>query len=215
MTRNVAVYQSLQSADEVTLNVFAAACAERGSAIYQELVDDADREWFAQFLELAWSSLSGEADEGELADAIEEFQEWAESVETEDSEGKDFYVMQSAMLAVNAIAVHLNPTAARAEMSGQTLETLLGGFDHRLGGGQPVIVRAGEPSPPPGPLQRLEQDAQNAILQSLSARADQGRASQELLDGIRASCRPVHDEIATATSSVAELAGWDVHAEEE
>jgi hypothetical protein len=210
MTRNVDAYQSLRSAGAAALNVFALGCAERGSGIFERLATEGEKEWFSRILELAWSAVSGEGDEGDLAEVVEEFQERAEYFDS-DEHNKDFYVVQSAMLAVNAIAVHLNPTPARTEMSGQTLETLLGDFDFRLSGEQAVIVRAGEPNPPIGRLQQMEQDAQNATLRALSELGDQNPMTQEFLDSVRESCRPVRDEIASATAQVAERAGWEAN----
>jgi hypothetical protein len=207
----VGVYRSLQSVSGVGLTIFALACAERGSGIFGNLADEQDREWFYRILELAWDVPVGEADENELVEVVEEFQERAESLDPDEPDSKDFYALQSAMLAVNTIAVHLNPSPMRTETSGQTLETLLGDFDFRLSGQRAVIVRSGEAELPVGRLQQMEQTAQSATLQAVVTLTDQDRVTREFLDNIREICRPVRDEIAAGTVSVAELAGWETH----
>ncbi|MEU0542845.1 hypothetical protein ABZ319_23535 [Nocardia sp. NPDC005978] len=72
-------------------------------------------------LELAWRAAIAESDEDELARVLDDFQEEADALEADES-NFDFFVLQSAILAVNAIAVHAHPSPAQAELSGQTLE---------------------------------------------------------------------------------------------
>jgi len=212
VTRNTAVYESLRTATAAGQVVFALACAERGRGIFEQLADEREKEWFSHILEMAWKAPLGVVDEEELAQLVDEFQERAESVEDDDSDdshSKDFYVLQSAMLAVNALALYMNPSPDRAEMSGQTLQTLLGSFDFRLSGRRPVVVGAGEAGPPVGRLQQMEQDAQVASMMAVAALAERERPSRQFLDGLQETCRPLRDEIASAAAAVTELAGWD------
>ncbi|MFB7718426.1 hypothetical protein [Nocardia sp. NPDC056100] len=209
MARNVEVYRSLQSADAQALSIFALACAERGSGIFRTVASSADREWYSRILELAWRAAVGEAAEDELVEVIDEFETRAgssEDDEGDDPDSREFSALQSAMLAVNAIAVYLSPSPARAELSGQTLETLLSSFDFKLGGSRAVIVSAGESGPPPGPLQQMEQDAQTAIMREIANGAE---LSSEFLDSLRTTCQIARDDIAAATLAVAEVSGWD------
>ncbi|MFE6863228.1 hypothetical protein [Nocardia sp. NPDC057668] len=207
MTRNADIYRELHATSPAGLVVFALACAERGSGIFQALAEHVEGEQLSGILELAWSAAAGDADDGDSAATVEEFEELAESFDPDESD-TSFFVVQSALLAVNAIALLSDPRPARAELSGQTLETLLGDFDFRLSGQTAVIVRAGETPPPPGRLQRLEQEAQTATMRALTALPNGDVASREFLDEIRESCRAARDEIASATEAVAELAGW-------
>ncbi|MEU8730750.1 hypothetical protein AB0C68_15440 [Streptomyces tendae] len=211
MTRNVAVYRALQSMASFGLEVFALTCAERGSAIFRSLATAEDAEWFSQVLDTAWKAAAGEFDEDELAELVDEFQAHAESFGTDDAESREFFVLQSAMLAMNAIVVHLHPSAARAETSGQTLETLLGAFDFKLGGEEARIVRAGETPPPPGRLQRTEQEAQAAVVEAVTALTGPQEVTRTFLEEVRERCRPLREEIAVAAATVGERAGWDAN----
>ncbi|MCZ4512347.1 hypothetical protein O3Q52_30115 [Streptomyces sp. ActVer] len=211
MARNVEAYSALRDLPAHFLAGFCLGCAERGSGIFVTLADPEDAEWFSQVLEVAWKAPLGEVDEDELIEILEDFETRTESMDVDDPGSRGFSVVQSAMLAVNAIAVHLNPSPARAEMSGQTLETVMGSFDFKLGGSEVVITRAGEDEGL-GRLQRMEQDAQNAFVESVRAlTGDQAepRLGRDFLESLRQSCAPVRDEFKAATSSVAELAGWD------
>ncbi|MGP4044767.1 hypothetical protein [Streptomyces sp. 2A115] len=184
---------------------------ERGSGVFTVLAQPADEEWFSYALEVAWRAPLGEVDEDDLIEILEEFEGRTESIDADDPGSKGFSIVQSAMLAVNAIAVYMNPNPARAEMSGQTLETILGSFDFKLGGSVVPVTRAGEDEGV-GRLQQLEQDAQNSLLESIrSLIRDQGGSGldRDFLEGLRDSCVPIRDEIRAATESVAELVGWD------
>lgn len=161
-------------------------------------------------LEVAWQAPLGNVSEDTLIDILDQFEMKSESLNTEDPDSKGFFIDQCAMLIVNAIAVHLNPSAARAEMSGQTLETILGTFDFMLSRVQSVIVRPGLQESPVGRLQRLEQEAQNSIVDSLKELATQQRgiADSDFLVNMRNTSSPVRDEMAAATDEVSDIAGW-------
>ncbi|MEV0218446.1 hypothetical protein [Streptomyces sp. NPDC050704] len=211
MARNVEAYSALRELPADFLAVFCLASAERGSGVFAALAQSADKEWFSYALDIAWRAPLGEVDEDDLIEILEEFENRTESIDADDPGSKGFSIVQSAMLAVNAIAVYMNPNPARAEMSGQTLETVLGSFDFKLGGSAVTMTRAGEDEEV-GHLQQLEQDGQNSFLDSVrSLVRDQGGSGldRNFLEGLRDSCTPVRDEIRAATESVAELVGWD------
>lgn len=210
LSRNVEAYSALRDLPDEFLVGFCLACAERGNGVLAPLGAPEELEWSSRVLDLAWKAPLGEVEEDELAEILEEFELRSESIDMGDPGSKGFTVLQSMMLVVNAIAVYMNPSPARAEMSGNTLETILGSFDFKLGGSQIVIIEAGSQEEV-GRLQRLEQEAQNAYIESVVPSTD-GQAATRLdrifLDSLRASCAPIRDEIAVATESVAELAGW-------
>ncbi|WP_371792005.1 hypothetical protein OG285_22375 [Streptomyces sp. NBC_01471] len=201
---------ALRDVPDGLLAVFCLACAERGSGVLARLADPEDAEWFAEMLEVAWQAPLGNVSEDTLIDILDQFEMKSESLNTEDPDSKGFFIDQCAMLIVNAIAVHLNPSAARAEMSGQTLETILGTFDFMLSRVQSVIVRPGLQESPVGRLQRLEQEAQNSIVDSLKELATQQRgiADSDFLVNMRNTSSPVRDEMAAATDEVSDIAGW-------
>ncbi|MEU7583919.1 hypothetical protein AB0B50_40795 [Streptomyces sp. NPDC041068] len=204
-------YSALHDIPRNFLVGFCLSCAERGSGVFSALADESDAEWFSYILDSAWKAPLGEVEEEELLEILEEFEVRAESFEADDPGTKGFSILQSAMLAANAIAVFMNPAPSRAEMSGQTLETILGSFDFKLSGSRIAMVGAGEEEAV-GRLQQLEQDAQNAFVASIrSLNSDQVEAglTRAFLEDLRVSCIQVHDEFKLATASVAELTGWN------
>ncbi|MGX1909828.1 hypothetical protein ACWIID_13300 [Streptomyces phaeochromogenes] len=179
--------------------------------MFATLADPEDAEWFAHVLEAAWKAPLGEVDEGELMEILEDFEARTGAVDADDPGSKGFSVVQSAMLGVSAIAVYLNPSPARAEMSGQTLQTILGSFEFKLGGSEFTITPNGEKEEV-GRLQKLERDAQKSFMEtvhSLTGDQEDGRLDREFLEGLRETCVAVRDEIKEATMAVADLSGWD------
>ena len=192
------------------LTGFCLACAERGSGVFATLADPEDAEWFAHVLEAAWKAPLGEVGEDELIEILEEFEARTGAADADDPGSKGFSVVQSAMLGVNAISVYLNPSPARAEMSGQTLQTVLGSFDFKLGGSEVTITPNGE-NEEVGRLQKMERAAQKSFMEtvhSLTGDQEDGRLDGEFLEGLRESCVVVRDEIRKATVTVADLFGW-------
>ncbi|MEU9956787.1 hypothetical protein [Streptomyces sp. NPDC050982] len=128
--------------------------------MFAVLADPKGAEWFAHVLEVAWKAPLGEVGEDELIGIIEDFESRTEAADANDPGTKEFSVVQSAMPAANAIAVHQHPNPARAEMSGRTLETVLGSFDFKHGGSEVTFTRAGEDEEV-GRLRMAERDARN------------------------------------------------------
>ncbi|WP_157857298.1 hypothetical protein [Streptomyces yerevanensis] len=210
MARNVEAYSALRELPVDFLAGFCLACAERGSGVFTALARPADSEWFSYALDTAWKVPTGQFDEDDLIEILEEFETNIGAMDADDPGSKRFSITQSAVLAVNAIAVYMNPNPARAEMSGQTLETILGSFDFKLGGSSVTVIRAGEDEAV-GHLQQLEQDAQNSFIESVRAliRDQEGSSlGEDFLENLRESCAPIRDEIRAAAESVAELADW-------
>lgn len=61
--------------------------------------------------------------------------------------------------------MYLNLSPARAETPGQTLETILGSFDFKLGGAEVTTTPSGE-NEEFGRLQKTERDAQNPFMEA-------------------------------------------------
>ncbi|MDI3408436.1 hypothetical protein [Streptomyces cavernicola] len=156
--------------------------------------------------------LDGTTSEEESLLALDEFESSLDvesGMEEGNSDSPEFYVAQVELLAANVIAVYLNPDPMRAEMSGQTLETILSSFDFRLSGSEAEFVRPGEPQPPVGPLQRLEHESQWDLLES--ARSSAVSLSSVGIRELRAACAPGRDAIISAVERLAEVNGWDTH----
>ncbi|WP_406114973.1 hypothetical protein [Streptomyces sp. NBC_01014] len=203
-------YASLREIPVEFLTIFCLTCAERGSGVFNQLSESEQIEWFSQVLNSAWKASLGGASEDELIDILEDFELRYGTLAMDDPDSKEFCLVQAATLAVNAIAVHLNPSAARAEMSGQTLETILGSFDFRLNGSKSVITRRDTQDSSIGRLQQLEQDSQKSTIESIRALTSQGISglTPAFLEDLRNSCGPARDKIALATEDVADMSGW-------
>ncbi|WP_461065700.1 hypothetical protein [Streptomyces pseudoechinosporeus] len=211
LARNVEAYSALHEIPADFMAGFCLACAERGSGIFTALAQPADAEWLSYALDAAWKAPTGQVDEGDLIEILEGFETRTASMDADDPGSEGFSIAQSAMLAVNAIAVYMNPNPARAEMSGQTLETTLGSFDFKLGGAEGAVIRAGEDEEV-GRLQQLEQGAQNSFVESIRTlilNQEENGLGGDFLENLRESCAPIRDEFEAATVVVAELVGWD------
>ncbi|GAA2451160.1 hypothetical protein [Streptomyces macrosporus] len=212
MARNSEAYRTLRTVTHPELVAFCAACAERGSGIHRLLGEPEEAALFEEALSLGWNAARGEVDDEAVVDLVEEAEELLgcedDEDDEDDTESRGFHATQSLMLAVNTLSVYLNPAPERAEMSGQTMETLLSGFDFTLGGERAVITRAGESSPV-GDLQRLEQEAQTRFLASYidgTGSLLRGTTPEEM----RHSCLAARERIAHAVETLAELRGWEI-----
>ncbi|MFP3988264.1 hypothetical protein U9R90_12290 [Streptomyces sp. E11-3] len=210
MSRNVEVYEALRSVSNQQLAAFCAACAERGSGLAQ-LGTPEQQDQLTRLLGVAWGVLSGGQSEESAVEVLEEAElmfDEDDPLAEDDPGSPEFLVAQAILLAVNAISVCLHPDPRRAEMSGQTLETILSSLDFRMSGQQAVFVRHGEAEPPVGRLQQLEQDAQHAFMESIIHGGGEP-LDREALEMLRVTSAPVRDEITAAIAEVAELCGWD------
>ncbi|WP_031507941.1 hypothetical protein [Streptomyces megasporus] len=210
MARNSELYRTLQTAAHPELVAFCAACAERGSGIHKLLGASEGAALFEEALSLGWDAAHGAVDDEAVIGLLEEAEDLLaqNSDEEDDTESQEFHATQSLLLAVNTLSVYANPSPGRAEMSGQTMETFLAGFDFKLGGERAVIIRAGEPSPV-GNLQRLEQEAQTRFLASyVNGTGDLLRNAT--IEEMRDSCLDVRERITHAAKEVAELRGWEI-----
>lgn len=170
MTRNSQLYDRLERLSPESLGVFCLASAERGRTIYEILASEDEAAYYNELLDLAWASASGEAEEEQIVESLEAAEEeLLTETDEDDEENSTFYAKQAGLLVVNALATQLNPSTRSAMMSANTLQTLLSNLDFILSGEYAQIRRADQPEPPLGPIQRTEQDAQDATLARLLA----------------------------------------------
>ncbi|TVL89135.1 hypothetical protein CD790_28515 [Streptomyces sp. SAJ15] len=186
---------------------FCATCAERGSAIYSTLARDDEVQHLNEMLDLVWRAVVESSLDADASSVVEEFEEATEDDTEDEADSPGFYVTQSALLIVNALAVYLNPDPARAAMSGRTLETILSSFDFTLSGEQARLIPAGQESPT-GPLQQLEQQEQVAYM-SAFADGTGVRITPERMNELRRSCLLARNQYEDAVRQVADLSGWD------
>ncbi|QIK08342.1 hypothetical protein G7Z12_22255 [Streptomyces sp. ID38640] len=208
MTRNLKVYATLRSASDAELVAFCAGCAERGWGIIRQISAPEDAERYQEMLELCWNAASGEISEAAASEIVEQAEADLGSEEV-DPMSQDFYGLQCTMLVVNTLAVYLNPSPERAELSGQTLETILSDFDFTLSGEVSRIVKYGDPQPPADRLQRVEQGAQRWFIEN-GVDGEGGQLTREFLDRFRAYCGDKANELSSAFPDVADRKGWDL-----
>ncbi len=179
------------------------------SGIFELLNDRSEQEGFHEALNLGWRAVAGEDVEDEASEAVEELVAELYEDEEDDPHSQGFYSSQIAMLAVNTLSVYLNPAPQQAEMSGQTLETLLSDFDLTLNGGGTVVTRYGDAPRPAGELQHLEQEAQASFAGTLIDGAGH-RLTPTAIEELRASCFSFRASIADHLQAVAETKNWEV-----
>ncbi|MFC5724363.1 hypothetical protein ACFP1Z_29840 [Streptomyces gamaensis] len=200
--------RAISTASPQGLTLICAAAAERGAAFCRTLGAQEDLAWVERSLELAWAVAAGEPVQDECAEALDEL-DLESGCDEDDPSSPDFYVAQSVALVGNALAVSLHPSAAKAEMSVNTLKTLFSMLDFKLGGERTVIIRFGEATPPPGVLTRREIDAEWENIWQLTQR-DEATVPHEAVVQARESARAFSGRAAEAITEVAELSNWDV-----
>ncbi|MCC3770392.1 hypothetical protein [Streptomyces sp. UNOC14_S4] len=204
--------QAISNASDSELMLICAAAAERGMAFCRVLGGTESIEWADEALELAWAAAAGEFNESECADALDGL-EMDSGDDEDDSSSPEFFIAQSLALIGNALSASLRPTAAKAELSVNTMRSLLSMLDFKLAGEHPVIVRYGEGVPPPGVLQQMEIDAERELA-DLLARRDKGDGQRSniasALPQVEASSREFSAQLATSIEEVADLSDWEL-----
>lgn len=148
------------------LALVCAAAAERGMAFSRVLGEPDHLARVEELAELAWAAAVGAAEEDECADALEELEAHFDDDEDDPSQ-PEFFVDQSTALVGIALACAARPSAAQAELSTNTMRTLLSMVDFRLAGEKPVVLRYGETAPAPGVLEQREVDAAREVVDLL------------------------------------------------
>lgn len=203
--------QDSSSAPDSELMLICAAVAERGVAFCQVL-GAGHLTWVDASLELAWAAAAGDLVQDECFEALDELEMEPQDGE-DDASRPEFYVTQAIGLVGNALAVSLRPSASKAEMSINTLRSLLSMVDFKLSGEVPVIVRYGEGRPPPGQLVHMEIDAERAVLALSSRGAEgftQGVTGRLVANRARDSARVFAERLVPSIEVFAKLGGWEL-----
>ncbi|MFJ2631623.1 hypothetical protein ACIQCJ_05705 [Streptomyces sp. NPDC093221] len=204
--------QAISNASDSELMLICAAAAERGVTFCRALGPSEYLTWVDASLELAWAAAAGESVQDECAEALDGLE-----MEPQDGEGDsyrpEFYVAQAVGLVGNALAVSLRPSAPKAEMSINTLRSLLSMLDFKLSGENPVIVRYGEEPPPPGLLVQMEIDAEREVLALLSQGSEdsaQGVIGRSVATQAQVSASAFSVQLTPSIEAFAELNNWEI-----
>ncbi|WP_157606490.1 hypothetical protein [Saccharomonospora cyanea] len=203
--------QAISNASDSELVLICAAAAERGVAFCRVLGTTENVAWAEETLRLAWMSAAGEPVDDECADALDDL-ELGYNDDEDDTSQPEFFVDQSLSLVGNAISVSLEPTVAKAELSVNTVRTLLAMLDSTLAGEQVVIVGYGEKPPPPGLLQQMEISAEREVVDLLAGIDREGtpKASiASIVPRVKAASREFSTRLAVSIEEVADLSGWE------
>lgn len=204
--------QAISNASDPELVLICAAAAERGAVFCRVLGRPEQSEWIDSSLGLIWAAAAGDSVQDDCAESLDELD--MESQEDEDdSSHPDFYVAQSVALAGNALAVSLRPSAAKAEMSVNTIRSLLSMLDFKVGGEKPVVVRYGDPSPTVGPLVQMEVDAEREVLDVLAreaAASGQVQPRTSAVNRIHAASTQFGGRLRPSIKEVATLSNWEL-----
>ncbi|MDT3728946.1 hypothetical protein ROS62_30430 [Streptomyces sp. DSM 41972] len=158
--------EGLSNPSVIELKLLSAATAERAAAFCRVFGSEEQRSWTDSVLELAWEMAAGHdvaEDCSTLLDSLVEDDE-DDFEDADPTAHPEFYAEQAVGLVGEAMATALRPSTDRIETGFKTMRTLLSMVDFKLSGEKPVIVRAGEPLPPPGPLVQRERDAEDQAL---------------------------------------------------
>ena len=194
--------QDSSSAPDSELMLICAAVAERGVAFCQVL-GAGHLTWVDASLELAWAAAAGDLVQDECFEALDELEMEPQDGE-DDASRPEFYVTQAIGLVGNALAVSLRPSASKAEMSINTLRSLLSMVDFKL---------SGEGRPPPGQLVHMEIDAERAVLALSSRGAEgftQGVTGRLVANRARDSARVFAERLVPSIEVFAKLGGWEL-----
>jgi hypothetical protein len=158
--------ENLPSPSATELKLLSAATAERAAPFCRVFGSEEQKSWIESGLELAWQMAAGHEVADDCSAVLDSLVEDGEA-EFEDADPTahpGFYADQAVGLVGEALAVSLRPSTDRIATGFKTMRTLLSMVDFKLSGEKPVIVRSGEPQPPPGPLVQREKDAEDQVL---------------------------------------------------
>ncbi|MFD7659247.1 hypothetical protein ACFV4N_35180 [Actinosynnema sp. NPDC059797] len=154
------------------LLVICAAVAERAAPLCRVLGTPEQVAWVEASLDLAWAAAAGEPVADGCAEALDELGHDLDEDEEDDPGSAEFLVDRSLDLVGIALAGALRRSPSNAVLALNTLRTVAGLLDVEVMGRRPVVVRYGEPPPPPGPLAEKELGAQREVTALLAARGE-------------------------------------------
>ncbi|MEU0915689.1 hypothetical protein [Streptomyces althioticus] len=203
--------EEIRNPSDNELKLLGAAAAERGAGFCRVFGSDEQREWLRRGLHLMWAAVSDEATADDCLDHLD-------ALGTADAESQDeeqdptahpgFYAEQSVGLVAEALVGSANPSAERVERALQTLRTLCSMVDFKLGGEVPVIVRSGDPRPAPGPLVRMELEAESELVARLT-RARETNSNTASVDELRATAEDFARAVTSAVKAFAAASNWE------
>jgi hypothetical protein len=168
------VIENLPDPSDTELKLLSAATAERSAPFCRVFGSEEQQAWMESGLALVWEMAAGHdvADDcSALLDSLVEDDE-DEFEDADPTAHPGFYAEQAVGLVGEALAVSLRPSADRIVTGFKTMRTLFAMVDFKLSGEKPVIVRSGDPQPPPGPLVQREKDAVDQALTLLLRERD-------------------------------------------
>lgn len=206
MSQYIDVTSALTDAPDSAKITFCTLSAQQISPLYRMLGDAETQEWFDWLIDLCWQAASGDSIENECIEALEALEDSPE-LNAEDSDRQEFYAGQALALAANTLAAYMNPSADKAKLAGQTVETLSSEFDWVLAGSIPVIRKAGDSLPDPGPLHASALDVQRSALRALEASNTTGN-----LASVRQSAEQFSTQLQDIVRRLAPELGWEINA---
>ncbi|MFF8837108.1 hypothetical protein [Streptomyces sp. NPDC015130] len=205
--------ENLPGPSDAELNLLAAATAERAAAFCRVMGSEEQQDWIDSGLELAWRMAAGHdvADDcSALLDSLVEDDE-GEFEDADPTASPGFYAEMAVGLVGEALAVSLRPSVDRIETGFKTMRTLFSMVDFKLSGEKPVIVRAGEPQPAPGPLVQGERDAEDqalAILLRERGVAGERLGAESTLTELRDLSEAFSTDVTPALEEFSEANNW-------
>ncbi|WP_367129116.1 hypothetical protein [Saccharothrix sp. HUAS TT1] len=154
--------------------VICAAVAERAAPLCRVLGSPEQVQWLDAALDLVWAAAAGEPVAEGCAEALDELEPGVDDFEEADMGSPEHFVSQSVTLVGIALACSLRRSAPGTEVALGTLRSLAGVLDVEVMGKRPVVVKHGDPPPPPGPLLRKELEAQREVQALVAAVMDEG-----------------------------------------
>ncbi|MEU4765682.1 hypothetical protein AB0H12_20740 [Actinosynnema sp. NPDC023794] len=198
----------LADASDEELAVISAAVAERAAPLCRVLGTPEQVAWLTASLDLAWAAAAGEPVADECEEALGELEPGADDLEEVDMGSPEYFVDQSTTLVGIALAGSLRRSTSDVATALGTLRSLAGVLDVEVMGKRPVVVRHGEPPPPPGPLLGRELAAQRDVA-ALVASGD-GVVPPAVLARARAAAQSYAAEFTPVVERLAVLNDWDL-----
>ncbi|MEU6932501.1 hypothetical protein AB4225_33765 [Streptomyces sp. 2RAF24] len=172
---------------DAELRLMCAAGATRGAAFCSLLGSAEQQDWLDAALHLVWRAAAGEDVADECADTLDTLVDEDPVWQSEDPTSLPaFYADQAVGLVGEALAMSVRPTGERLDTVLTTVRSLLSMVDFKLSGEKPVIVRAGAPKPPSGPLVEKETEAEQHLVAILAETRSTGDPTSGMPEAVEA-----------------------------
>lgn len=198
----------LADASDEELAVISAAVAERAAPLCRVLGTPEQVAWLTASLDLAWAAAAGEPVADECEEALAGLEPGVDDLEEVDMGSPEYFVDQSTTLVGIALAGSLRRSTSDVATALGTLRSLAGVLDVEVMGKRPVVVRHGEPPPPPGPLLERELEAQREVADLVAA--GDGVVSPAVLARARAAAQAHAAAFTPVVERLAVLNDWEL-----